>query len=177
MACRASVCRSLAPPSPEFFDPRLVLPQVEHEGAIVEPRQEESIARNDWGGDVDDHPRRREGILPIDRAGGRIQADHVIARPADQHAPAGLPDDDRGRIGRLIVQGPPALDAGLLVQGHQARPLGAELDNHQLAIDQRRRGNAPDRHADLVVHPGCFFQSSFPVAASRQCRCPMVPKA
>ena len=102
-----------------------------------------------------------KGYFQIDLAVGRIQTDHVIARPADEHSPAGLLDDDRGRIGCLVVECPPSLRAGLLIEGQQARPFRAELDDHQLAIDQRGRGNAPDRRADLVVHTRVLLPQQF----------------
>ena len=35
------------------------------------------------------------------------------------------------------------------------------MDNHQLAIDQRRRGNAPDRHADFVVYARVLLPEQF----------------
>jgi len=141
-----------ADPTPERLDGRLILAEPQQQRPVVEGRQEQPVPIDDRRGDVDHHAFGRERIAPVDLAGGGIQPGHAVARPRHQHAPPGLLDDDRGAVRGLVVQGPPPLLAVFLVHRAQARPVApARLHNHQLAIDQRGGGDAPDGHAARVM--------------------------
>ena len=81
-----------------------------------------------------------------------------------------------GGVRRVVVERPPPLLAGALVERHQAGPFAADLHDDQAFFDQRRGGDAPDRHANLVlvVADPCST-ARLPLAASKQNKCPIEP--
>ena len=61
---------------------------------------------------------------------------------------AGLPYDNRCRVLGTIVQRPPNFVTIGPPQGNDARAItSADVQNHHVFIDQRRRGDSPNRHA------------------------------
>ena len=93
-------------------------------------------------------------MLPVELAGLRIEADDALARDADEHTLPRLLDHDRRGIRNRVVQGPPALLAGDLVERHDGGAvLAADVHDHQIAFDQRRAGDPPDWDLGAVFLP------------------------
>src|SRR5205823_406351 len=106
---------------------------------------------NHWSRDCDHHLFGRVRIIPIELAGLRIKPNHAVSRSANQHAPPGLCDNDWRAVRSSIWQSAPALFTSEAVKGNQTRVLAADLDDDEIAFDQRRGRDSPDGKIDIVL--------------------------
>ena len=144
---------------PQDLRGNLVLRDSHHKRPVIKRGDEQLLSEERRITDPDRHSRRWKRVPPEDLATPRIQARQTIASPTDQHVLIGLANQNRGGISPPILEGPPDLLARLFVESdHTSTPCAAYLLNHQVLVDQRRGGNAPDGHLDIEV----LLQIPFP---------------
>ena len=124
-----------------------------HHRAVVELRDQQVAAAPHRGRD------RHAGahlpfLLPVDRAGLRIERDERRRVPDDELPRAARLVDDRLAVAHLPdhVDRAPELLAGPLVEGDDQRVrLAADDGDQPVAVDQRRARGAPGRDAGVVL--------------------------
>ena len=80
--------------------------------------------------------------------GQQSQHQRAVEEAGDEE---GMVGDDRCGDGGLVGEAAPALLAALAIEGDQAGVLAADVDDDQVLVDNRRGGDAPNGHADIVI--------------------------
>src|SRR5262245_10532622 len=150
---------------PELFDVGLVFEQPQQQSAVVERGEEHSIAVDDGCGDADRHFYGLPGIAPEHFSRGRGEAGDAIAGPAHDHRLPALLHDDWGSVLSAIAQRPPDFVARVFVQCDHASSLTADVKDYQVVVNQRRSGDAPIWHFDVVKLVEVFVPEN-PAASS-----------
>ena len=157
MLCRPSVCvgrlaAALALPHHRRRRLAVLGRQLEQHRAVVERRDQQPVAVQPRRGDRQVR-LELERLRPVDLARLRVEAVDRLRRPDDELAHAADGVDDRRTVAdlfRLHRQRPPFLGAGVLVESHDDAVVAADQAYKLVAVEQRRRGEAPHRHRRLV---------------------------
>jgi hypothetical protein len=90
--------------------------------------------------------------------------------------PVAAAHDDRGAVLRPVAQRSPHFIARILVQRDDARSFAANMQDHQVVVNERGGRDTPLRQANrkLLVHR---CQRILPLAASMTCIMPVDPSA
>lgn len=138
--------------SPDFFDGETVGLNFEQKRAIKEAADEKIIVLEDGGGDVVDIAGCAKWVLPVKLSGQGVEADDSRTGPADQHAFAGLFNNNGRRIRGRVVQCSPFFLSGDFIEGDDAGIFSAaDLHYDQVVFHQRRGGNTPRGHFNFVL--------------------------
>ncbi len=143
---------------PENRRGRSLARELHHQRAGVEPGYQQ--VRPAVYGVGDRRLSAREQLFPVQRAGFRVERGEAGRVPDDQLPYAARLDDVRLAVAQLAarLERPPALLAGVLVEGHDERVrLGPDDVDDAVAVDDGRDRGTPDRDEHVVLGHGVLL--------------------